>query len=393
MEGNGILDVRMMGGFSLTWDGRRISTGAKGSDSQFLRLMQILLHNRDTGVERRQLQDLLFGDSKSEDIHHLLRSVIYNTRKKLRKEGLPDVNYIIYREGSYYWTDEIPVHEDAEEFERQCVAAASETDSGRRLELALGACNMYQGEFLPQQAALTWVAKEDRRYKQLFRDALDMAADELRKRGDYVTLEELGKDAAEKCPLSEMELLVMESLVAMGRFREAQRYYAETAELYQKELGINPSFDIMTKLEGIAEGFAHARELPEAILGHLFENEKETGGFFCTYPVFRGMCRLVRRNKERAYGTGYLMICSLREENPDRMLSDSQITKIYHRMDQAISSSVRKGDAICRYGKGQYLVLLINIDRANCLLVRERIDKNFGGVVKGCRIEYHIDEL
>ena len=95
MEGNGILDVRMMGGFSLTWDGRRISTGAKGSDSQFLRLMQILLHNRDTGVERRQLQDLLFGDSKSEDIHHLLRSVIYNTRKKLRKEVRPEVKYMI----------------------------------------------------------------------------------------------------------------------------------------------------------------------------------------------------------------------------------------------------------------------------------------------------------
>lgn len=393
MEEYGVLEVKTMGGFSIEWDGRRLNTETKVSDSQFHRLIQILLHYRETGVERRQLQDLLFGDSKAEDIHHLFRSVIYNTKKKLRSEGLPDVNYIIYRKGSYYWTDEIPVREDAEEFERCVMEAANETESGRRLELAMKACSMYRGEFLPRQSALKWVIDEDRRYKQLFRDAIDMAADELRKRGDYVTLAELAEESAKLYPFSEIEVIALEALVAMGRFREAQAYYVEVAEQYQKELGVNPSSDIMTRLEEIAESFTHTRELPDIIMNRLFEAEKDRDDCFCTYPVFRGMCRLVRKNKGSGNMTGHLLICSLREENPYRMLSENEINKIYHRMDKAISAGVRKCDTVCRYGKGQYLVLLMNIDRANCLLVRENIDKRFGGIVKGCRIEYHLEEL
>ncbi len=393
MKEHGILEVKTMGGFSLEWEGRRLNIDAKVTDSHFHRLMQILLHNREKGVERRQLQTMLFGDNDSGDVHHRFRSIVYNTRKKLSSEGLPDVNYIIYRKGSYYWTDEIPVREDAEEFEHCVMEAAKETESGRRLELAMKACSLYHGEFLPRQSSLDWVSSEDRRYKQLFRDAIDMAADELRKRGDYATLAELAKEAAKTYPLGEIEVIALEALVAMGRFREAQAYYAEIAELYQKELGIDPSSDIMARLEEIATSFTHARELPDTIMDRIFEGEEARNDCFCTYPVFRGMCRLVRKNKGSGNMTGHILICSLREENPYRMLSESQINKVYHLMDKAISEGVRKCDAVCRYGKGQYLVLLMNIDRANCLLVREDIDRNFGGIVRGCRIEYHLEEL
>ena len=48
----------------------------------------------------------------------------------------------------------------------------------------------------------------------------------------------------------------------------------------------------------------------------------------------------------------------------------------------------RKGDAVCCYGKGQYLLLLMNTDPDGCAEVAKRIEKGFGGAVKGCRLSF-----
>jgi DNA-binding SARP family transcriptional activator len=358
-------------------------------------LLQILLHHHEQGVERHRLQELLFEDSNSDDVHHLLRSVIYNTKKRLKSEGLPDTNYIVFRDGAYYWTDEIPVYEDAEEFERLCREAATETDSDARLDKSLQACRIYTGEFLPQQTSLVWVAREDRRYKIMFKNIVDLTADELRARRRYTEMEELGRHASMNCPLNDMEALTMEALTSMGRYRDAQKYYDETANYYQKELGVNASFAVMSKLEEIADRFVQPRNMPQMITRQLFEEEEDTsmGGYFCTYPVFKGISRMVKRNKNRTDGTYYLMICTLNEAAPGKIKDDKTMDKIYARMEKALGSSVRKGDAICRYGKGQYIILLMNIDRISCDVVRDRINTKFGLRYKGCTIDYHVEPL
>jgi two-component SAPR family response regulator len=75
------LFVRMLGGFSVSWNGRLIAGGSKASESQFTSLLQILIHNRADGVTRDKLEDLLFEGRDMSNIHHALQSVIYNTKK------------------------------------------------------------------------------------------------------------------------------------------------------------------------------------------------------------------------------------------------------------------------------------------------------------------------
>ena len=93
MEKKDALIVRTLGDFTITWQGSQISGGSR--DSQFTRLMEILLHYSETGVERGRLEEMLFEDSNSMDLHNMLRSVIYNAKKKLEKAGLPTVNDIL----------------------------------------------------------------------------------------------------------------------------------------------------------------------------------------------------------------------------------------------------------------------------------------------------------
>ena len=92
VSGENQLQVQMLGGFFLYWNGQPLISSTRTSESQFTYLMQILLHNYRQGVRRGTLEQVLFGDRDIEDIHHATRSVIYNAKKRLKAAGLPQAN-------------------------------------------------------------------------------------------------------------------------------------------------------------------------------------------------------------------------------------------------------------------------------------------------------------
>ena len=59
---NKTLYVKMLGGFSMSWGGRQIAIGPKGKDSQFVRLLEAVIHSGSEGVTRSQMEDILFED-------------------------------------------------------------------------------------------------------------------------------------------------------------------------------------------------------------------------------------------------------------------------------------------------------------------------------------------
>ena len=180
-----VLYVRMLGGFSVQWNGKLIAGGSKANGSQFAYLLQILIHNRDRGVSRDKLEELLFEDRDMSNIHHALQSVIYNAKKKLEQAGLPPVNYIEQKKGVFFWTGEIPLVEDAADFEGLFRKAETAEDENERVALYLDACHCYTGEFLPMQAAVIWAAHEARRYREMFCDCVEKAAQLLRLHQDF----------------------------------------------------------------------------------------------------------------------------------------------------------------------------------------------------------------
>lgn len=97
--GEEVLQVQMLGGFSVTWNGISIAGGPKQRESQFVYLLQLLLHYRREGVSRNLLEEVLFGEREVDNVHHSLRSTLYNARKRLRQAGLPDTDYILQKEG------------------------------------------------------------------------------------------------------------------------------------------------------------------------------------------------------------------------------------------------------------------------------------------------------
>ncbi len=285
------LQVSMFGSFSMVWQGRPL-TDEKLKETHFTSLVQMLLHHGENGVSRDQLEEVLFGDRDVEDRHHLLQSVVYNAKKKLKKMGLPDVKYIILKKGVFYWNSEdIPVTEDAAEFDRLYEMAAGSGDEDERLVLYSEACHLYKGEFLSTYASVLWAAAEARRYRIRFCECVERAADIMRRQQNYLQLEEIGRYASAISPFSDWEVLTMEAMVSMGRYEEARSFYAATSDLYLRKRGIRPSSKLMETMEKLGSRMVHAYEVLDTIQDNLSEEPESGGGYLLPILFFREFTR------------------------------------------------------------------------------------------------------
>ena len=389
-----ILYVRMLGGFSMRWNGKLIAGGSKASESQLTSLLQILIHNRKHGVTRDRLEELLFEERDMSNIHHALQSVIYNTKKKLEKAGLPKANYIVQKKGVFFWTDEIPLLEDAEEFERLFLAAEKTEDPDEGLALRLEAAHWYTGEFLPNQTAVIWVAQEARRLKGLFCRCVEEAAEQLREHQDFFQLEELGQYASRTDPLADWETLTMEALVSLNRYDEARKLYDDTVQYYFSEQGLRPSKKMMQQMQRLGEEMKHQHAALDYIQAELSgQRDNSAGGYLCSYPVFTGIYRMVERMMERGGQSVYLMLCTVIDGKGNPMRDGAHLDELVKRMGDAVRLSIRRGDAMCQYGKGQFLALLVNTTRENCTVVQKRINERFIIGRQRSRIEYYVNSV
>ena len=389
-----VLYVRMLGGFALRYNGKLIAGGSKANESQFTSLLQILIHNRERGVPRDRLEELLFEDRDMSNIHHALQSVIYNSKKRLEKIGLPRCNYIEQRKGVFFWTDQIPLLEDAGEFTRLCGEAGQAENRDERLALYLEAAHWYGGEFLPGQTAVIWAAQEARRLKGIFCECVERAAALLRENQDYFQLEELGTRASKIDPLADWETLTMEALVSLGRYDEARKLYDDTVQFYFNEQGLRPSKKMMEQFERLGTGMKHRHAALDFIQSELSgRDDTFPGGYLCSYPVFVGIYRMIERMLERGGQSVYLMLCTVIDGKGNPMKDGPMLEELIHRMGDAVRRSVRRGDAMCQYGKGQVLVLLVNTTRENCEVIQQRINERFIIGRQRIGIRYYVNSV
>ena len=389
-----VLYVRMLGGFSVVWNGKLIAGGSKAGDSQFTYLLQILIHNREQGVTRDLLEDLLFEERELSNVHHALQSVIYNAKKKLERAGLPPVSYIIQEKGVFYWTKELEIVEDAQVFDSLCREAKEASEPEERLALLSEACHWYSGEFLPMQTGIIWVAQEARRYKAAFCECMEESIGILRQRQDFFQMEELGQYAARTDPLSDWETVTMEALVSLGRYDEARQLYDDTVQYYMSEQGLRPSRRMMEQFERLGACLQHQHAVLDEIQKELSGADDDSrGGYVCSYPVFLGIYRMIERMLERGGQSVYLMLCTVIDGKGNPIREGQMLEELTNRMGDAVRQAIRRTDAMSRYGKGQYLVLLVNTTRENCQVIQRRINARFMEGRRRIGIKYYVNSV
>ena len=208
-------------------------------------------------------------------------------------------------------------------------------------------------------------------------------------------MEELGIYAAKVDPLADWEPVTMEALVSMGRYEEARRLYEDTVDYYFNEQGLRPSKNLMDQFERLGDEMMHRYAVLDQIQSDLsgMDDSPGPGGYLCSYPVFQGIYRMVERMLERGGQSVYIMLCTVVDSRGVPLKSGTTLEELSKRMGDAIRFAIRRGDALTQYGKGQYLVLLVNTSRENCGVIQKRINDRFIIGRQRSSIEYHVNSV
>ena len=374
---NYTINVRTFGGFSIRYKDEELSFGNQ-SESQMVQLLQLLLHYRKQGLSRDLAKAALFGDRDVDDVSHSIRNIIYNLRKKLRALGLPESQYVVKKGGVYFWCDDIQVIEDSAEFEEAFDKAMECEDVEQKIELLTDACYMYSGRFLAGNESSVWSAQEAERYREIFSDCVTELTDILKEEHKYKQLLEVSTYARKVDPFSEWEILTLEALGRLGKFDKTESFYRKTVDMYVKEYGGRANSYVREFINRIGLKLVVGHETLEEIQKKIGNPEDyDRRGYYCSLPVFQEIYRMTERMMERSGEKIFLMLCTILDSKGNPMREGARLEELSERLRNTIIESVRHTDTVTRYGKGQYLVLLINTTEEDCSVVSQRISSRF----------------
>lgn len=390
------IKVQFFGKFNIFYNGTPVAGEKVHKESQFNRLMLALLWAWPNGIERDELERFAVGENEMSEKHTALRIIIYKTKKKLVKLGLPDINLIYQEKGVVYWCKEIPVVADCRQMEAYYAKAEamqeaqSKEEIEKRMLLYMDAAYLYKGEFLELFAAEVEITHLAKKYRELFVSCIDRASKMMERLKDWDNLEMLGRFAVSAQPFCNWEILVMEALIQKHMYEDATTYYSDVVDFYLKECGIYPSENLMHIMDELEDSVLHSEGTLDSIQTNLEEREEAVhGGYYCSFPVFKGIYQMLGRQVQRTGLNAYLMLCNIMEPESCLNGNEKKQEELSADLREAIEMSIRRGDMFTRYGKGQYLILLFDTGLENCKIVQKRINSAFGEKGHRDMLKYH----
>ena len=376
-EKENVLYVKTFGGFHVRYNGVEIAEGdQRGNQGKML--LQLMLHYKNNGVSRDLMKSTLFEDRDIDDVSHAIRNLLYNTRKRMKELGFPDGEYINQKKGVYYWTGDIDVVEDADEFEKLFAQANEEQDRKKKVDLYQKCIMLYSGRFLAGEDSVVWVFREAERYRQIFHECVNFVCDYMAEIHRYKTILRIGEYAVSVDPFAEWEVRVLEGMTGSGMYSEAEQYYDDTVDAYITEYGNKSNEYVRDLIKKLGAYLFYQNDTIDDIQAKLRnDDESARHGYYCPLPVFQELYRTVERTMERAGEKIFLMLCTIVDSKGNPMREGPKLDELSERLKTAIIQSVRRTDTITKYGKGQYLVLLINTTRENCQVVEKHINSNY----------------
>ena len=87
----------------------------------------------------------------------------------------------------------------------------------------------------------------------------------------------------------------------------------------------------------------------------------------------------------------YLMLCLVVDSKGNTLEEGALLEELTRKLGEAVLQSLRRSDAVSRYGSGQYLVLLVNTTRESCNIIQKRINSRFFEGKHQMALKYYVN--
>lgn len=367
----------MLGGFCLTIGKVSVSNQVQQAKKPW-NILEYLVYNSNREISSDELVSIIWSNNSNVNSTNALKTLIFRTRKLLEPFNLPTQQLISQKHGSYCWNPGIDLLLDTSEFEDLCIRSRQPGITGpEKLALLTQALALYQGDFLPKSAWEPWVIPVSRHYHELFVCAATQAADLFWEEGQWDSIAKVCHQAVAIEPHNEdFQYHLIHALYQGGHQHQALAQYRKMADSFYNEFAITPS-ERMGSLYKIIQDQKHGINPNLSLIQtSMEEHSLLSGAYCCEFTVFRHIYQIEKRAIARTGDSVFLGLLTLSEE--DGVLPKATVlARAMRHLNNAVCSSLRRGDVYTRYSVSQYMVLLPSASFENGEMVMQRIIRNY----------------
>lgn len=382
--------VKTFGGLEITNDNVTVNI-VELFGKQLVNLLQVLLFHSEKPVQKDELIDILWPESKNPS--SALKFSIFRLRSELNEiDFFKDKEVIVTTRKGYILNPNLDWNIDFVELEKAYnqINEDAELLDEKEFKIARKIFRLYQGRFYASPSQLHWILQKQEVFRQMYVKTMMRTSCYLYTQKRYDEMMLMNYQAVLIEPFNEgLHYYYMKGLVATRNYREALKYYDELNDIFLSELGTGLSkrfkqlYDII-----IADHAKEESKDMETIMKELSSRDQQNQGFFCSYEIFKYFYELLLKMSIRNEQNYYLIMLQF----SDGTLDYEKIGLDFDRVKRLVSSCLRSNDLFTRTSETQLLLLVDCQTEENAHLVTQRISNKFYSIFrkKNYRMNYSV---
>lgn len=382
--------VKTFGGLEITNDNVTVNI-VELFGKQLVNLLQVLLFHSEKPVQKDELIDILWPESKNPS--SALKFSIFRLRSELNEiDFFKDKEVIFTTRKGYILNPNLDWNIDFVELQKAYnqINEGAELLDEKEFKIARKIFRLYQGRFYASPSQLHWILQKQEVFRQMYVKTMMRTSCYLYTQKRYDEMMLMNYQAVLIEPFNEgLHYYYMKGLVATRNYREALKYYDELNDIFLSELGTGLSkrfkqlYDII-----IADHAKEENKDMETIIRELSNRDQQNQGFFCSYEIFKYFYELLLKMSVRNEQNYYLIMLQF----SDGTLDYEKVGVDFDRVKRLVSSCLRSNDLFTRTSETQLLLLVDCQTEENAHLIIQRISNKFYSIFrkKNYRMNYSV---
>lgn len=382
--------VKTFGGLEITNDNVTVNI-VELFGKQLVNLLQVLLFHSEKPVQKDELIDILWPESKNPS--SALKFSIFRLRSELNEiDFFKDKEVIVTTRKGYILNPNLDWNIDFVELQKAYnqINEGAELLDEKEFKIARKIFRLYQGRFYASPSQLHWILQKQEVFRQMYVKTMMRTSCYLYTQKRYDEMMLMNYQAVLIEPFNEgLHYYYMKGLVATRNYREALKYYDELNDIFLSELGTGLSkrfkqlYDII-----IADHAKKENKDMETIMRELSNRDQQNQGFFCSYEIFKYFYELLLKMSVRNEQNYYLIMLQF----SDGTLDYEKVGVDFDRVKRLVSSCLRSNDLFTRTSETQLLLLVDCQTEENAHLIIQRISNKFYSIFrkKNYRMNYSV---
>lgn len=382
--------VKTFGGLEITNDNVTVNI-VELFGKQLVNLLQVLLFHSEKPVQKDELIDILWPESKNPS--SALKFSIFRLRSELNEiDFFKDKEVIVTTRKGYILNPNLDWNIDFVELQKAYnqINEGAELLDEKEFKIARKIFRLYQGRFYASPSQLHWILQKQEVFRQMYVKTMMRTSYYLYTQKRYDEMMLMNYQAVLIEPFNEgLHYYYMKGLVATRNYREVLKYYDELNDIFLSELGTGLSkrfkqlYDII-----IADHAKEENKDMETIMRELSNRDQQNQGFFCSYEIFKYFYELLLKMSVRNEQNYYLIMLQF----SDGTLDYEKVGVDFDRVKRLVSSCLRSNDLFTRTSETQLLLLVDCQTEENAHLIIQRISNKFYSIFrkKNYRMNYSV---